>query len=149
MQIFFLTKKFFSYRLREFKKYETKNYFLQIFIDLLSVAMKKTADLFPNKPLVLRVCNTSLLKTLWEKEKLLVTSNFSFSHIVFFFPLGKLSAIFILFKIVVCKPFQFGRVKNVWFGKGLMDLGPVSISILKNILCLFFQDFVNLKKKHF
>ena len=25
----------------------------------------------------------SLLKTLWEKEKLLVTSNFSFSHIVF------------------------------------------------------------------
>ena len=35
---------------------------------------------FPNKPLFLRVCSTSLLKTLWEKEKLLVTSNFSFSH---------------------------------------------------------------------
>ena len=29
------------------------------------------------------VCSTSLLKTLWEKEKLLVTSNFSFSHSVF------------------------------------------------------------------
>ena len=27
---------------------------------------------------------TSLLKTLWEKEKLLVTSNFSFSHSVFY-----------------------------------------------------------------
>ena len=38
---------------------------------------------FPNKPWFLRVCSTSLLKTLWEKEKLLVTSNFSFSHSVF------------------------------------------------------------------
>ena len=32
-----------------------------------------------NKPLFLRVCNSSLMKTLWEKEKLLVMSNFSFS----------------------------------------------------------------------
>ena len=37
---------------------------------------------FPNKPWFLRVCSTSLLKTLGEKEKLLVTSNFSFSHSV-------------------------------------------------------------------
>ena len=35
---------------------------------------------FPNKPRFLRVCSTSPLKTLWEKEKLLVTSNFSFSQ---------------------------------------------------------------------
>ena len=34
---------------------------------------------FPNKPLFVRLCSKSLLKTLWEKEKLLVTSNFSFS----------------------------------------------------------------------
>ena len=39
---------------------------------------------FSNKPWFLRVCSTSLLKTLWEKEKLLVTSNFSFSHSVFY-----------------------------------------------------------------
>ena len=38
---------------------------------------------FPNKPWFLRVCCTSLLKTVWEKEKLLLTSNFSFSHSVF------------------------------------------------------------------
>ena len=38
----------------------------------------------PNKPWFLRVCSISLLKTLWEKEKLLVTSNFSFSHSVFY-----------------------------------------------------------------
>ena len=53
--------------------------------------------------------SVSLLKTLWEKEKLLITSNSSFSHSVFY-PFGKFSGIFINFKIVVCKPFQFGRV---------------------------------------
>ena len=57
---------------------------------------------FPNKPWFLRVCSTSLLKTLWEKEKLLVMSNFSFSHNVFY-PYGEPSAIFIKFEIVICK----------------------------------------------
>ena len=42
-------------------------------------------------------------KTLWEKEKLLVMSNFSFSH-SFFYP-----AMLSKFQIVVCKLFQFGR----------------------------------------
>ena len=64
---------------------------------------------FPNKPWFLHVCSTSLLKTLWEKEKSLVTSNFSFSHSVFY-PFRELSAIFTKFKIVLCKLFQFGRV---------------------------------------
>ena len=64
---------------------------------------------FPNKPWFLLVCSTSLLKTLWEKEKLLVTSNFSFSHSVFY-PFWGLSSIFIKLKIVVCKLFLFGRV---------------------------------------
>ena len=40
---------------------------------------------FPNKPLFLHVCHTFLLKTMWKKEKLLVRSNFSFSH-SFFYP---------------------------------------------------------------
>ena len=34
-------------------------------------------------PEFLCVCSTITLKTQWEKEKLLVTSNFSFSNIVF------------------------------------------------------------------
>ena len=38
---------------------------------------------FPNKPRFLRVCSTGPLKTFLEKEKLLVTSNFSFSQNVF------------------------------------------------------------------
>ena len=73
---------------------------------------------FPNKPWFLRVCCTSLLKTLREKEKLLVKSNFSFSRSVFY-PLGELSSISIEFKIVIYKLFRFGRVLNLSFGKGL------------------------------
>ena len=69
-------------------------------------------------PWFLRVCNKSLLKTPWEKEKLLVTSIFSFSHSVFY-PFRKLSAIFIKLEIIVCKLFQLGRVQNLLFGKGL------------------------------
>ena len=64
---------------------------------------------FPNKPWFLRVCGRSLLKTLWEKKKLLVTSNFFFSHSVFY-PFIEISAILIKFEIVVCKLFQFGPV---------------------------------------
>ena len=50
-----------------------------------------------------------LLKTLWEKEKLLVTSNFSLSHSVFYL-FEELSAIFNKTEIVVWKLFQFGQV---------------------------------------
>ena len=75
---------------------------------------------FPNKTCFLFVCSTSLLKTLWKKEKLLVTSNFSFSYSVFY-PLEEVSAIFIKFVIVVSKLFQFGRVLILSFGKELRD----------------------------
>ena len=44
-----------------------------------------------------------------EKEKLLVMSNFSFSHSVFY-PFEELSAIFNKLEIVICKLFQFGWV---------------------------------------
>ena len=63
---------------------------------------------FPNKPWLLRVCSTSVLKTQWEKEKLLVTSNFSFSRGVFYL-LGEVCAIFNKYEIVVCKLFQFWK----------------------------------------
>ena len=65
---------------------------------------------FPKQALVFTcLYSSSLLKTLWEKEKLLITSNFFFSHSVFNH-FGELSYIFIKLKIVVCKLFQFGRV---------------------------------------
>ena len=55
---------------------------------------------FPNKPWLLRTPNTNLLKTLREKEKLLVTSNFSFSHSVSY-QFEDISDILITHKIVV------------------------------------------------
>ena len=48
---------------------------------------------FPNKPWFSCVYSRSLLKTLREKEKLLVTGNFSFSYSVFY-PFGKLFGLF-------------------------------------------------------
>ena len=74
----------------------------------LKVALQILDENF-KQPCVLRFCSTSPLKTLWETEKLLVTSNFFFSHSVFY-PLGELYAVFFNFEIVVCKLFQFGRV---------------------------------------
>ena len=61
---------------------------------------------------LLCACSTSLLKTLWEKGVLPITSNFSFSHNVFYL-FEELSGIFIKFEIVVCKLFQFGSLKFV------------------------------------
>ena len=59
---------------------------------LLKHGVEGEINPFPNKPWFLHVCSTSLLKTLWEKEKLLVTSNFSFSNSVFY-PFREHSAI--------------------------------------------------------
>ena len=56
---------------------------------------------FPNKPCFLHICSTNVFKTLWKKEKLLVTSNFSFYHSVFSL-FAITSAIFIKFEIVIC-----------------------------------------------
>ena len=67
---------------------------------------------FPKQALVLRVCSTSLLKTLWEKEKLFVLNYFSsvIHSVFFFYPSEELSTIFIKSEIFVCKLFQFGIV---------------------------------------
>ena len=71
---------------------------------------------FPNKHWFLRVCSICLLKTLREKEKLLATSNFSFSHSVFYL-FRKLSAIFI--KLKNCRLQTLPVWKSLKFGKGL------------------------------
>ena len=73
---------------------------------------------FPNKPWFLRVCSTSLLKTLWEKEKLLVTSNFSFSHSVFY-PFRRTH--FYPFRRTFCHFHHLWncRLQTLWIWKGL------------------------------
>ena len=69
---------------------------------------------FTNKPLFLRVCCTGLLKTLWVKKKLLFTSNFSFSHSVFYH-FGELSTVSIKHKIVPCKLLSLSIWKSLKF----------------------------------
>ena len=54
---------------------------------LRSPMRSELLDPFPHNNTFWRPLETNLLKTLWEKEKLLVTSNFSFSHSVFY-PFG-------------------------------------------------------------
>ena len=76
---------------------------------LVDFQTKRILTLSQTSPGFFSVCSKHVLKTLWEKEKLLVASNFSYSHRVFY-PLGELCAFFIKSKIVLCKLFQFGRV---------------------------------------
>ena len=71
-----------------------------------------TLNPFPKKLWILRVFSTSLLKTMWEKKKSLVKSNFCFSHIVFS-PIGELSAIFNKFEICHLQLWEFGSLKFV------------------------------------
>ena len=79
------------------------------------------------------VCKTSLFKTPREKEKLLVTSNFSLSKGVFH-TFGKLSAIFIKYEVVVCKLFQSRRVQNLPFWKGLKYFCSF-VPLVKFVIC--------------
>ena len=79
------------------------------------------------KPWFLRACSTSLLKTLREKEKLLITSNFSFSHSVFYplYPSGELSAIY--------NQIQSSRLQtvSVWKSLKIVVWERVKVSVTK------------------
>ena len=74
-----------------------------IFMSLLELTLSQTSPGF----------YVSEVQAFWKhcgkKRNLLVTSNFSFSHTVFY-PFEELSAIFLKCKIVVCKIFWFERV---------------------------------------
>ena len=72
---------------------------------------------FPNKPWSLCVCNASLLKTMSEKKKMLVTSNFFFSHSLFY-PIRELSVVFIKFKLLSANSFSLEESKICRLGKG-------------------------------
>ena len=89
---------------------------------------------FPNKPWFLRVCSTNLLKTPWEEEKLLVTSNFSFSHGVFY-PIWRTFLQFSSNSILSSiNSFSFGG--NLLFGKKVKNN--------KGLLVAFVEDNVTM-----
>ena len=90
------------------------------FVSRAGLIIRSFLNPFPNKPWFLHVFSTNLLKTQCEKEKLLVTSNFSFSHSVFHPFWQNFIHFHLNFKIGICELFQFGRVENLSFGKGLI-----------------------------
>ena len=94
---------------QRFQRFDSVWYRVNPSVNINPLAVKQVVPFnpSPNKPLFFRV--SSLLKTLWEKEKLLVMSNFFFSNSVFYV-FREFSPIFIKFKNVVCKHFQNGRV---------------------------------------
>ena len=73
----------------------------------------------------------SFENTVGKEEVAPVTSNFSFAHSVFYLS-EELSVIFIKFKIVVWKLFEFRRIKKMSFGRGLNLLLPEHFLV---ILC--------------
>ena len=73
---------------------------------------------FPNKPWFLRVWRRSFLKTPWEKEKLLLLSNFTFSHSVFY-PLENFQSFLSNLKLSSAKSVSLEQSKICHFGKGL------------------------------
>ena len=95
---------------------------------------------FPNKPWFLRVCGTSLLKTLWKKEKSLVRSNFSFSRSVFIYFENFLSLSSNL-KLSSANSFCLEEPKICRLGKCLTHFSEV-LFIHKILLrCLIFVVF--------
>ena len=81
------------------------------------LSFKTLFNPFPNKALFLHVCSTSLLKTIWEKEKLLIMSNFSFFQSIFY-PMGELSTISSSLKLSSANSFSLGEFKICCSGKG-------------------------------
>ena len=76
------------------------------------------------------VCSTSLMKTLYEKDKLPIMSIFFFSKSVFYL-FGELSAIFIQFEILVCKLFQF-ESQICSLGQEFKKVGQFQITCTKH-----------------
>ena len=84
--------------------------------------LQKLFNAFPNKTWFLRVCRISLLKTLWEKEKLLVTNDFSFPT-VFSTHLDNSLPLSPKLKLSSANSFSLEESK-ISFGKGLKRLHP-------------------------
>ena len=94
---------------------------------------------FPHSDTFWRVWERSLLKKLWEKEKLLVQAISPFPTIFFYSIKGR-NYHFCYIQFVVCKCFQFGLVKILSCGKGLpiikamisgeKVLNPVAVNVL-------------------
>ena len=86
----------------------------------------------PNKSWFLRVSSMSLLKTLWEKEKLLVMSNFCFLT-VFLIHLENFQPFSSTLKLSFANSFNLEEPNILSFGKGLTLLSYAFFSGYKEV----------------
>ena len=106
-------------------------FYLQVYLtsypEVLSTGLYRSTLHLPHKP-----WERELLKTLWKKEKMLVTSIFSFSHNVFY-PITYKFRHFSHIWIVVCKCFEFGLVYHfvVWKRVYSYHTIPASMTLRK------------------
>ena len=80
-----------------------------------------------------------LLKTFWEKEKMLVCSIFSFSQNVFYPVIGR-NRHFSEIYFVCCECFQFGPVQSFVFWQRINENIPCMVKseiLKKRIFCFF------------
>ena len=108
-----------------------------LIISEISLRAKKEPDntfnLFQNKPWFSPICSTSLLKTLWEKEKLLVKSNFSFSLSVSTF-WDTFLLISSNLKLSSANSFSLEESKTYRFGKELRPFSLIHTARVKSSL---------------
>ena len=88
------------------------------------------------------------LKTLWEKEKMLVTSIFSFSHNVLYSILCKTNFNFLItFILSSANVFNLDQLKNLSLGKELNNLFRFEVYIFHNTrdtkMSNFLHDNIN------
>ena len=105
-----------------------KPVFSPILTMFLNVFCHRILNPFRNKPRFLRICSTSLLKTLWEK-KLLITSNFSFSHSVFYLFLKSFLPSSTKLKLSSANLFNLDESQICHLGKGSV-IGSLKLWIL-------------------
>ena len=76
---------------------------------------------FPKQALLFTCLHLVSFENTVGKGEIARNEQFLLSPSVFYTFIG-LSAVFIEFKIVVCNLFQFGRVQNLSFGKGIIEI---------------------------
>ena len=90
--------------------------------------------------LVFTTLRNRLLITLWEKEKMLVTSIFSFSHNVFFFPIWDRNCYLSNIKFVVCKWLSFQTSLKFSCLVGVDKQPPINLTLHQ--MTIFGLDWI-------
>ena len=98
-----------------------------------AICILKSFHPFPNKPCISRVCSTSLLKTLWEKDKLLMRSSFFPFLTVFSTLLESFLPFSPNLNLSSANSTSLEQSKHLSFGKGLIATFQLSSAASLNL----------------